>query len=99
LATALPRDRAAAVPLRAAVAPTLIKSAIDFRDQAMVENSNGVFQQSIALSSIDQHRRRGANHQRAKARPRLDLASHTNMLEDFQSHAARPSLRHHHERD
>jgi hypothetical protein len=32
-------------------APTLIKDAIDFRDQAMVENNNGVFQQSIALSS------------------------------------------------
>ena len=32
-------------------APILIKNAIDFRDQAMVENNNGVFQQSIALSS------------------------------------------------
>ena len=32
-------------------APILIKAAIDFRDQAMVESKNGVFQQSIALSA------------------------------------------------
>ena len=32
-------------------APILIKAAIDFRDQAMTESKNGVFQQSIALSA------------------------------------------------
>ena len=32
-------------------APILIKAAIDFRDQAMTESKNGIFQQSIALSA------------------------------------------------
>lgn len=32
-------------------APVLIKHAIDFRDQAVVENGNGIYAQAIALSS------------------------------------------------
>jgi hypothetical protein len=58
-------------------APILIRNAIEFRDQAVVENQNGVYAESIALSSrsID---RAGAARERSEAQRQIEAEARLN---------------------